>query len=98
MRTYFTYMMTNKNKTVLYVGMTNNIARRVLEHKNHDNPKSFTARYNVDRLVWIDVFYSAGEAIAREKQIKGGSRAKKEALINQDNPQWEDLWEKWERM
>ncbi|MBL7817987.1 MAG: GIY-YIG nuclease family protein [Saprospiraceae bacterium] len=98
MRTYFTYMLTNKNKTVLYVGMTNNITRRVLEHKNRANPKCFTARYNVDRLVWIDVFYTAWEAIAREKQLKAGSRAKKEALINQHNPEWEDLFEKWQRM
>lgn len=98
MKTYFTYMMTNKNKTVLYIGMTNNIFRRVLEHKNHDNPTSFTARYNVDRLVWIEVFYSPGEAIAREKQLKGGSRAKKEALINLENPNWDDLWDKWQNM
>ena len=98
MRTFFTYMLTNKNKTVLYVGMTNDIARRIMEHKNRENPKSFTARYNVDRLVWIDVFYTAWEAIAREKQIKGGSRAAKEKIINQYNPNWEDLWEKWAAM
>ena len=98
MRNYYTYMLTNKNKTVLYVGMTNDITRRILEHKNRDNPKCFTARYNVDCLVWLDVFYTAWEAIAREKQIKGGSRAKKEALINQYNPEWEDLWEKWQRL
>jgi putative endonuclease len=98
MKTYFTYMLTNKNKTVLYVGMTNDIFRRVSEHKKHDNPTSFTARYNLDRLVWIEVFYSAGEAIAREKQIKAGSRAKKEALINLENPNWDDLWEKWKEM
>ena len=98
MKTFFTYMLTNKNKTVLYVGMTNDIFRRVLEHKKHKNPTSFTARYNVDRLVWLEVFYSSDEAIAREKQIKAGSRAKKEALINLENPNWDDLWEKWKEM
>jgi putative endonuclease len=98
MKTFFTYILTNKNKTVLYVGMTNDIFRRVLEHKKHKNPTSFTARYNVDRLVWLEVFYSSDEAISREKQIKAGSRAKKEALINLENPNWDDLWEKWKEM
>ena len=92
MKTYFTYMMTNKNKTVIYIGMTNNIFRRVMEHKNHDNPTTFTARYNVDNLVWIELFYTAGEAIAREKQLKGGSRKKKVDLIISFNSDWKDLY------
>jgi putative endonuclease len=98
MKTYFTYMLTNKNKTVIYVSVTNDIFRRVMAHKKHDNPTSFTARYNVERLVWLEVFYSAAEAIAREKQIKAGFRAKKVALINDENPNWDDLWEKWKEM
>ena len=95
MKTYFTYMMTNKNKTVIYIGMTNNIFRRVMEHKNHDNPTTFTARYNVDNLVWIELFYTAGEAIAREKQLKNWMRKWKIKLIRKDNPDLIDLANGW---
>lgn len=87
---YFVYIMTNDRQTVLYVGITNDLARRAAEHKARANP-GFTARYNVDKLVCWEGFADPGTAIAREKQIKGGSRRKKVALINRMNPDWRDL-------
>ena len=89
----FVYILTNKNKTTLYVGVTNNLQRRISEHKNHHNVKSFTAKYNIEYLMYFEKFDSIIEAIAREKQIKAGSRVKKEALINVLNPEWVDLYE-----
>lgn len=82
--------MTNKNKTTLYTGVTNNLARRVTEHKNHTF-KGFTDRYNLELLVYFEVTEDINEAIFREKQIKGGSRQKKIALIESLNPDWNDL-------
>ncbi len=83
--------MTNKNHTALYTGVTNDLARRVWEHKNNVYTKSFTSRYKAHELVW----YSCGEdingAIAYEKQIKGGSRTDKVRLIQELNPAWNDL-------
>ena len=90
----FVYILTNKNKTTLYVGVTNNLQRRIYEHKIHFNKKSFAARYNVENLVYFETFNNIVVAIAREKQLKAGSRAKKEALINKLNPEWSDLYEK----
>lgn len=89
---YYTYITTNKNHTVLYTGMTNDLRRRLWEHKNKVNP-GFTKRYNVDKLVYFETFATATEAIDREKQIKAGSRAKKLTLINGLNPEWQDLYE-----
>ncbi|MBK6264539.1 GIY-YIG nuclease family protein [Marivirga sp. S37H4] len=88
---YFIYILTNRNNTVLYTGVTNNIRRRVTEHKEKLN-KGFTFRYKVDKLVYFERFSSIIEAIAREKQIKAGSRQKKLDLINQENPEWIDLF------
>ena len=85
--------MTNYTKTVLYTGVTNNLARRVYEHKNK-LVKGFTEKYNLKLLVYYEVFDSPEPAITREKQLKGGSRKKKEDLINNFNPQWEDLYDK----
>jgi putative endonuclease len=87
----YVYIMTNRHHTVLYVGVTNNLIRRVDEHKQKRNPKSFTARYNVDKLVYFEGFHEIGEAIAREKQIKAGSRQKKVDLIESINKEWNDL-------
>lgn len=84
--------MTNKNKTTLYTGVTSELRQRVLEHKNHVYPKSFTAKFNLELLVYYEGFHRIEEAIAREKQIKAGSRKKKEALINSINPEWKDLY------
>jgi len=87
-RSYQVYILTNKNQTVLYTGVTSNLKLRVEQHKLKTNSKSFTARYNVDELVYHEQFFDIGEAITREKQIKAGSRQKKLDLINDLNPQW----------
>jgi len=84
--------MTNPRNTVLYTGVTGDLKRRVWEHKTKVVP-GFTAKYNVVKLVYFEVFDDPEEAILREKKIKGGSRAKKIALINSFNPQWRDLYE-----
>ncbi|WP_075352569.1 GIY-YIG nuclease family protein [Algoriphagus marinus] len=92
-----TYIMTNKNNTVLYIGVTSDLIRRVSEHKVKTNPTSFTAKYNLDKLVYFENFQSIEEAINREKQLKGGSRLKKEILINSINPEWIDLFDELDR-
>ncbi len=89
---YFVYIMTNKWNKVLYTGITNDLQRRVLEHKNK-NSDGFTKRYNVEKLVYFDVAESIESAILREKQIKGGSRKDKLGLVNAVNPEWRDLYE-----
>lgn len=86
------YIMANKNHTTLYVGVTSNLYGRMIQHKEKKYPKSFTARYNINELVYYEFFHSIVEAIAREKQIKGGSRGAKEKLINSLNPEWKDLF------
>ena len=88
-----TYMITNKNNTVIYVGVTSLLRARIWEHKTKFYSKSFTAKYNCDKIVWYEYFSRIEEAIEREKQLKGGSRKRKEDLINEKNPEWEDLWE-----
>jgi len=90
--TYQVYILTNKNHTVLYTGGSSNLKMRVCQHKEKADPKSFTARYNVDHLVYYEQFFDIGEAIAREKQIKAGNRQKKIDLINKFNPEWRDLY------
>ncbi len=92
-KTYHTYIVTNKNHTVLYTGVTSDLRKRILEHRYKMYPHSFTARYNADQLVYYEAFFDIGEAIAREKQIKAGSRQKKNDLINSFNPEWRDLFE-----
>ncbi len=91
-REYCVYIMTNAHNTVLYTGVTNSLARRVYEHKNGLG-SSFVKKYNVTKLVYYEVGDNVYEAIAREKQIKGGSRQKKVDLINRLNPEWRDLFE-----
>jgi putative endonuclease len=86
------YIMTNKSNTVLYTGVTNDIIRRVYEHKQKLT-KGFTSRYNITKLVYYEATTDINGAIAREKQIKGGSRRKKIALIESINPEWKDLLE-----
>ena len=85
--------MTNKNNTVLYTGVTSDLKRRVYEHKRKF-VKSFTSKYNVDKLVYYEAFDDIYNAITREKQIKAGSRQKKIDLINNTNESWADLYEK----
>lgn len=87
----FVYIMTNYNKTTLYTGVTNNLKRRVYEHKNK-LIDGFTKRYNITFLVYYECFDNIQEAILREKQLKGGSRQKKIDLINNVNPEWKDLY------
>ena len=87
------YILTNRPNGVLYVGVTSELIGRVTEHKMKVDPGSFTARYNLDKLVYFEDFAFIEEAIAREKQLKAGSRAKKIALIEAMNPRWRDLYE-----
>ena len=95
-REYFIYISTNPNNTVLYTGVTNDLARRMNEHKNKLHPKSFTAKYNVIKLVYYEIFDSVYDAISREKQIKAGPRRKKLKLIRSINPKFKDLlYELW---
>jgi len=87
----YVYILTNKNNSVLYTGVTNDLKRRLEEHIQKINPNSFTSRYNTYKLVYYESFFLIGDAIAREKKIKAGSRTKKVALINSMNPTWKDL-------
>jgi putative endonuclease len=87
---YYVYIMTNKGNRVLYTGVTNDLQRRVYEHKNK-LVKGFTKKYNVIKLVFYEVCNEIESAILREKQIKGWLRAKKIALIESMNPEWRDL-------
>lgn len=89
----YCYILTNKNKTVLYVGATNNLKRRVREHKEGKYPSAFTKRYNCDDLVYFEEFNNVNEAFERERQLKAGNRKRKEDLINSSNPEWKDLSE-----
>ena len=90
--TYYVYILTNKNKTVLYTGVTNDLIRRVYEHKNHLDKGSFTAKYKVDRLVYFEETTDVRASIEREKQIKSWSRNRKTDLIFERNPHWVDLY------
>lgn len=90
MKTYFVYLMTNRNRTTLYTGVTNDLRRRVGQHKSGQGSE-FTRRYRTTLLVHFEVFQDVKLAIAREKQIKGINRAKKDALVNAKNPEWRDL-------
>jgi putative endonuclease len=91
-RQYCVYIMTNTHNTVLYTGVTNNLARRVYEHRNGLG-SIFTKKYNVHKLVYYEIGDDINAVIAREKNIKGGSRKKKVDLINSQNPTWKDLYE-----
>ncbi len=88
-RNYYIYIMTNRAH-MLYVGVTNNLYRRVDEHRRGATP-SFTSKYKMNRLVYFEHFEYIGDAIAREKEIKGWVRRKKIALIEAENPKWSDL-------
>ena len=90
MNTYYVYMMASNNNHALYIGVTNNLSRRVYEHKT-GILAGFTEKYNVHKLVWCESCHDIKSAIAREKQLKRWSRSKKEMLINKMNPEWSDL-------
>jgi len=89
---YYVYILTNKNNSVLYVGVTSDLVRRVYQHKNK-MVEGFTSKYKLNKLVYYEIFSDVKEAIKREKQIKGWKRVKKESLINNFNPSWKDLYE-----
>ena len=90
---FYVYILANKRNGTLYVGIINNLIRRVSEHKSK-LIKGFTSKYNVDKLVYYEVYDDSYNAIKREKQIKGGSRNKKIELIEKDNKNWDDLYDK----
>ena len=86
--------MSNKNNTVIYIGVTSDLVKRVYQHKTKFY-KGFTARYNCNKLVFYEEFISVEQAISREKQLKSGNRKRKESLITNMNPNWYDLAEGW---
>ena len=90
--TGYTYIMASRPNGTLYIGVTSNLPKRVYEHKNHV-VKGFTDKYNVDKLVYFEETAEIEVAIAREKQLKGWTRAKKIRLIESTNPEWRDLYE-----
>lgn len=90
---YYVYIMTNKSGT-LYVGLTNDIKKRVYEHKNK-LVEGFTRKYNINKLLYFETFSDIYSAIAREKTIKGWLRKKKVELVRKANPAWDDLSEDW---
>jgi len=91
-KSYFVYILTNKTNTVLYAGTTSDLIKRVWEHKNK-LVESFTHKYNINKLVYYEIFDSPEDAIKREKQIKAGSRQKKIDLIRKNNPSFRDLYQ-----
>ena len=95
-KTYWVYLLTNRSGT-LYVGITNDLERRLGEHAENAQTRrdSFAGRYDLDRLVYVEPYPEAADAIAREKQSKGWRRAKKVALIDASNPAWRDLRAAW---
>lgn len=94
MKNYYVYMLTNKSNQVLYTGVTNNLERRIIEHRT-GQASSFTQKYKLHKLVYFEHGFDINEAIAREKVVKGWLRKKKYALIETINPDWKDLSEDW---
>ena len=92
---YYVYILSNKYNTVIYTGITNNLERRLYEHKNKIN-QSFTSKYNINKLVYFEYTNDVRSAIDREKQLKGWRRDKKNSLISKANPEWIDLSKTWE--
>ena len=91
MKIYYVYIATNQWNKVLYIGVTNSIERRMFEHEMQTNRDSFTARYNINKLVYVETTSYINNAIAREKQLKSLIREKKLQLISSVNPEWKDL-------
>ena len=92
-KNYYVYILTSKRNGTLYIGVTNNLLNRSFQHKTKENKKSFTAKYNVNRLVYYEIFTDVREAIAREKQLKKWKRKWKIELIEKENPTWRDLFD-----
>lgn len=93
---YFTYILTNKNNTVLYTGSTRDLKLRLFQHRNKMVGTSFTARYNVDKLLWFQSFETYPEAFELERRIKRWRRSWKIELIEKENPNWDDLAGDWD--
>ena len=89
-KNYYVYLLTNWNNKVIYVGVTNDLSRRIYEHKNKLIP-GFSKKYNLSKLVYFEETYDINAAIIREKEIKKWRREKKDKLVNQENPGWQDL-------
>jgi putative endonuclease len=90
MKDYCVYILSNSAAT-LYIGVTGNLDQRLFDHDTGRDPKSFASRYNLNRLIFVEIYPDAAQAIAREKQLKGWSRAKKLNLIREQNPEFRDL-------
>ena len=90
---YYVYLMTNYTNQVIYIGVTNDLKRRIYQHK-HKVHKGFTSKYNINKIVYFETFNDINDAIFREKQLKAGPRRKKIELIIKSNPKYEDLYEK----
>ena len=95
--TYYVYIETNKTNKVFYIGVTNNLTRRDKQHENKIHQYSFTAKYNVNKLVYYEKYHDINKAIAREKSLKGITRQKKIDIIRAVNPKYDDLSEAWVR-
>ncbi len=91
---YYVYILSNWNDKVLYIGVTSNLPKRLYEHQNH-LVNGFSAKYNTYKLIYFESTTDVYSALSREKQLKNWNRAKKNALISQRNPQWEDLSKDW---
>ena len=89
---YYVYLLSNTTNSTLYTGVTNNLVKRVYEHKNKLDPSSFTAKYHIHKLVYYETTSDVYSAIEREKQIKSWSRSRKNQLVDSTNPRWEDLY------
>ena len=96
-KTYYVYIETNKTNKVFYIGVTNNIVRRDKQHENKVHEFGFTAKYNVNKLVYYEKYHDVNKAIAREKSLKRITRQKKRDLIRAVNPKYDDLSESWVR-
>ena len=93
---FYVYILASKRNGTIYIGVSNNLFNRGFQHKLKVNPRSFTARYNVDKLVYYEMYQYIQEAIAREKELKKLTRAEKIVLIEKDNPTWRDLFKNME--
>jgi len=94
MQRSYVYFMSNKNDSVIYIGVTSNLIKRVYQHKAKIL-KGFTSKYNCDKLVYFEEFKDINQAITREKQLKSGNRKRKEELIKKENSNWNDLSDGW---
>ena len=90
---YYVYIMANSTNSSIYIGVTNNLPRRIYEHKNSLDTHSFTSRYKISKLVYYEYTGDIRSAIEREKQLKGWNRARKNKIITEKNPDWKDLYQ-----